>query len=308
MDDAGLKDAAAGRAARAFTLARRTPSDAAFDWLLEEPRVLRRRYESVNRVEDRGRFEQAVLEAAGRKLKLLVQHPQERTDQGRAIIYFHGGGWIVGSPWTHADVSRLVCEAAGMTLVSVDYRLAPEAVAPAPVEDGLLVLRQMLSEGVGGIKPAGVVLCGDSAGGAIALAAERGADPNLRKAIAGVASLYGAFGLMDSPSLVKASREDGMVRDCLERYWALANPAQDPSPYALEALTVPSSVPAYLLAASEDPVLDDTLAIAAAFEKAGRPHKLHVVEGEGHGFFHGPSSQATTIEAAGRLGAWMASR
>lgn len=308
MDDAELRGAAARRAARAFGLARRPASDTAFDWLMEAPQALRARYESAYRVEDRGRFEETALELPGRSLRLLIQHPAERTTTDRVIVYFHGGGWIVGSPWTHADVSRLVCEAAGLALVSVDYRLAPEFIAPAPIEDGLAVLRHALSEGIDDIRPASAILCGDSAGGAITLAVERAAEFDLRKAITGVASLYGAFGLMDSPSLAKGTREDGMDQVSIARYWRLANPTGAPSPYALEALAASSSVPAYLLAASDDPVLDDTLALAKTFASFGRDHVLDLAQGEGHGFFHEPNSYAAAIEAAGRLGTWMAAK
>ena len=84
----------------------------------------------------------------------------------RIIVYFHGGGWIVGSPLTHADISGALSAATGLEVVSVDYRLAPEYPAPAPIEDGLAAIDHVLARDRG----TSLILCGDSAGAAIALA------------------------------------------------------------------------------------------------------------------------------------------
>ena len=191
-------------------------------------------------------------------------------------------------------------------MISVDYRLAPEFVAPAPIDDGLAALRHVVAGGVGGGGAKSAILCGDSAGGAIALAVERAADPALRARILGVASLYGGFGLLHSESLLsKGSREDGLDQECIRRYWALANAPDGLSPYSVAALAVPSHVPAYLLAAAEDPVLDDTLALAAAFDSKERPYTLDRVEGETHGFLHDAATSPGASAAVERVSRWM---
>ncbi len=283
-------------------LAERPQVSLALDWLHGDVAELRDAYERAYRVEDRGEHRWESIDAEGGPLGLLIQHPRRLLTSSTAIVYFHGGGWIVGSPSTHADISRALCEESGLTVFSVDYRLAPEFVAPAPVEDGLAVLRWVLSGNANS-----VILCGDSAGGAIALAVERTAGAALRQRIAGVCSLYGAFGLLNSRSLAKGSRADGMDRECVDRMWTLANPADGPSPYSIARLWARSPVPAYLLAASEDPVLDDTTALAEAFASIGRKHVLDRADGVAHGFLH-DAHGAERNAAVGRVGAWMRSR
>ncbi len=310
MDGVGQEEAATGPAVSrsVLELARRAKDagPAEFDWLNGDIRSLRESYEQAFRVEDLGAHQWQVLALPDRRLELLIQHPRQHFSRDCVIVYFHGGGWIVGSPLTHADVTRVLCELSGMRLVSVDYRLAPEFVAPAPVDDGLAVLQRLLDGNFGGTRARAAILCGDSAGGAIAMAAERKASPQLRERILGVCSLYGAFGLLDSPSLrTKGSRRDGMDQECVSRYWILANPPGGRSPYSVEALAVPSQVPAYLLAASEDPVLDDTLALANAFAGIGRHYILDRVENETHGFLHDVGASQAALAALERVSEWM---
>jgi len=96
---------------------------------------------------------------------VLEQNASQRKDA--VIVYFHGGGYIVGSPLTHADITTELGRRTGLALYSVDYRLAPEFVAPAPIEDGHSVIDHLVRNGTRDI-----ILCGDSAGGSIALAVE----------------------------------------------------------------------------------------------------------------------------------------
>ncbi|MGH6940281.1 alpha/beta hydrolase [Hypericibacter sp.] len=277
---------------------------AEFDWLHGDVRDLRERYAGSFRVTDRGAGHWQTMEAGGQPLRLLIQRPARTRRRDRAILYFHGGGWIVGSPATHAEISRALCDRTGLTVISVDYRLAPEHVAPAPIEDGLAALAAALSAEDWGHSQA--VLCGDSAGAAIALAVERHLDAGTRRDVLGVGSFYGGFGGLDSPSLRRwGSRERGMDAACLARYWRLANAPGEPSPYAGAALATPSSVPVYLLAGSHDPVLDDSLALARAYEGCGRTFTLDLVEGEGHGFLHGVEVSAAATAAINRVSHWI---
>ena len=88
-------------------------------------------------------------------------------DPGRTILYFHGGGFVAGSPQTHrALVGRLV-EASGVGAFSVQYRLAPEAFFPAAVRDGIDAYRALLAKGVAA---SAIILAGDEAGGGLAFA------------------------------------------------------------------------------------------------------------------------------------------
>jgi monoterpene epsilon-lactone hydrolase len=85
----------------------------------------------------------------------------------RVILYFHGGGYMAGSPRTHAALAGALARASGCEMVLPDYRLAPENPAPAAMEDARAAHAEVLSR-VG--TPERIVLGGDSAGGGLALA------------------------------------------------------------------------------------------------------------------------------------------
>ena len=127
------------------------------DWRLGNIRVLRARYEQVCRIELKASDEWRMLDVDGRRIRLLIHNAQVPSD--RAMFYFHGGGWIVGSPSTHADITSALASTTGLPVVSVDYRLAPEFAAKAAIEDGLAVLHHFLGPAPQQYQSA--ILCGD---------------------------------------------------------------------------------------------------------------------------------------------------
>ena len=88
--------------------------------------------------------------------------------QTGTLLYFHGGGYVQGSPTTHRRLVTAICRAAGFRALSVDYRLAPEDPFPAALEDVLTAYRWLT--GPAGVEPGRVVVAGDSAGGGLAAA------------------------------------------------------------------------------------------------------------------------------------------
>lgn len=86
---------------------------------------------------------------------------------GRAILYLHGGGYVMGSLNTHRSLAGEISRAAQAAVLLVDYRLAPEAPFPAAVEDGVAAYRWLLDQG---FKAQQLAVAGDSAGGGLALA------------------------------------------------------------------------------------------------------------------------------------------
>jgi acetyl esterase/lipase len=86
---------------------------------------------------------------------------------GRTILYFHGGGYVAGSPESHRPVIGKLVQASGAAAFSVKYRLAPECFFPAAVRDGIDAYRALLAKGVSGNS---VIVAGDEAGGGLAFA------------------------------------------------------------------------------------------------------------------------------------------
>lgn len=92
----------------------------------------------------------------------------DRSSPERVILYFHGGGFITGSPQTHRSLVARLCDHGFAKAFSVAYRLAPEYLFPAGLRDGVDAYRALLQKGV---EPSSIVLAGDDAGGGIAFAA-----------------------------------------------------------------------------------------------------------------------------------------
>ena len=92
----------------------------------------------------------------------------EGASDSRVVLYFHGGGYIIGSPRTHRAMLAHLSRDAAARVLALDYRLAPEHPFPAPVEDSVAAYRWLLTEG---FDPARIALGGDSAGGGLTVAA-----------------------------------------------------------------------------------------------------------------------------------------
>ncbi len=91
--------------------------------------------------------------------------PAQRADD-RALLWFHGGGFIGGSIYTHRKLCGHLAKAIGARVLNLGYRLLPEGVHPAPVDDAIVAYRWLLDQG---FEPARIAVGGDSAGGGLAI-------------------------------------------------------------------------------------------------------------------------------------------
>ncbi|MEP5730654.1 MAG: alpha/beta hydrolase [Sulfitobacter sp.] len=105
------------------------------------------------------------------------------------VVYYHGGGFVVGGLESHDDICAELCERTGFDVISVDYALAPEAVFPRCFEDAWAAF-----EAVAAAYPGPVVLCGDSAGGNLAAAVAHHARGRVIGRIAGQLLIYPGLG------------------------------------------------------------------------------------------------------------------
>lgn len=207
-----------------------------------------------------------------------------------AIVYFHGGGWVKGSPDTHDRAGRMLARESGAMVFSVDYALAPEHPFPEPLDESVAIIETLANTAVRwSFDARRLALAGDSAGGNLALAAAldlRVSRPDLVKALLLFYGVYGAD--LDTGSYREfGDGRFGLSRADMAAYWAAYAPGAgdraDPraAPLLADLAGLP---PAHLVAASLDVLLDDTLALARRLGEAGVPFELRRFEGVGHSF------------------------
>jgi len=116
-----------------------------------------------------GRVEELRLPGPAGELAGRIYTPGEPSRPGPLLVYFHGGGWVVGDLDTHDSACRFLATEAELPVLSVEYRLAPEHPFPAPVEDAHAAFRWVVENAASlGADPARIGVGGDSAGGNMA--------------------------------------------------------------------------------------------------------------------------------------------
>ncbi len=232
------------------------------------------------------RFDVQVPTRAG-STTVRVYRPSEATDLP-VLMYLHGGGFALGDLDMHDEYLRNLANAAGVVIVSVDYRLAPEYPYPAGLDDCVDVwswLQTGSAEVPGDVSRLGVG--GDSAGGSLSFAlALRARDEGLGVPKA-VVTAYGTTEMRVSNPELGA---EGLLTngDC-EWFWDMytSDPAQRAEPYCSPAAATDlSNLGANLVITAEyDPTRDATEDYARRLRAAGNPVTLTRYDGELHGFF-----------------------
>jgi len=204
---------------------------------------------------------------------------------GGVVLYFHGGGYVIGSAKGYRSLAGEVARAAGMDALAIDYRLAPEHPFPAAVDDAVAAYRALVS---GGTSPEKIVFAGDSAGGGLTLAAliklrdEGDALPAAALLISPWADLTGS-----AASIVANEHNDpSLTRQGLEACAAHYLGDEDRShPLASPAKSDLSGLPPLLVqVGSIEILLDDSLIIAANAGASGTMVRLEVHPGLPHVF------------------------
>lgn len=234
-----------------------------------------------------------------------------RVETGEArglILFFHGGGYVVGSRGSHDSAVRALALASGADVLSVDYRLAPEAKFPAAVDDALAAWRFAVDQAPGwGIDPAQIVVSGDSAGGCLAAVVAqqtRGEPvvPKLQLLIYPVTDMDG-----DSPSRREFSAGYFLTAADIdyftEHYLSDRAEAADPRVSPLLADDLTGLPPAFVVVAGFDPLRDEGIAYAEAMRAAGVPVTLERAGSMIHGFVNMGLISPAAREYIARMGA-----
>jgi acetyl esterase len=207
-----------------------------------------------------------------------------------ALVYYHGGGWVIGDLYTHDGLCRSLSAAAGCAVLSVDYRLAPEAKYPVPVEDSYAALLWIVANaGRLGIDRRRIAVGGDSAGGNLATVMALLARDRRGPALALQVLIYPVTDHdLDTVSYRENATGYVLTRDAMRWFWDhyLAHEAQRREPYAspLRAPSLAGLPPALVITAEYDPLRDEGEAYAARLRDAGVPVTLTRYPGMFHGF------------------------
>ncbi len=242
--------------------------------------------ESVQKIEDR-----KISGHDGYQIPIRIYTP---TGKGPfpLLVYFHGGGWVLGDIESHDGTSRELANKAGCIVVSVDYRLAPEHKFPAAPEDCYSATKWVaLNAAAFGGDPARIAVGGDSAGGNLAaavaqMAADRGAPGLVHQLLIYPVTNYS----FDTPSYRDNGEGYLLTRDSMQWFWKhyLASDEDGKNPYAspMQARELRRVAPAFVITAEFDPLRDEGEAYAARLKDAGVPVELKRYNGAIHGFFN----------------------
>jgi len=234
-----------------------------------------------------------------------IDAPNARRD--RILIYFHGGGFTMGSVVSHRDLMARLSAAGGCRVLGVDYRLAPEHRFPAAFDDALTVIQWVARQGYAVERTA---LAGDSAGGglvAAALLALR--DVGERLPAAGV--LLSAWTDLEATAASYETRANAdpihqrkMIRRVARQYLGKPMGTRDTraSPLHAELAGLP---PLLLQVGDRETVLDDSVLFAEKARAAGVSAELEVWDGMIHVFQQFPELLPEARQAIERIGVFL---
>ena len=227
------------------------------------------------------------FEAGGVKCRL---YRSSDSTSAPLLIYYHGGGWVIGDLDTHDDICRKLARDARCSVVAVDYRLAPEHPAPAALDDCIAATKWMFSNAASiGVDPARIAVGGDSAGGNLAalVSLHAGVNPVFQLLV------YPATDMrMEYPSHRENAQGYLLTADSMT--WFIGHYLQgderkkhEPlySPILSDDGTLKKSPPTLVITAEFDPLRDEGEAYAARLAAVGVPTSTVRFNGQIHAFF-----------------------
>jgi len=207
------------------------------------------------------------------------------------IVYFHGGGWVIGDKNVYDGGARGLAKEAGAVVVSVDYRLGPEAPFPAQHDDALATY-QWAIKNASSIKgdPTRMAIAGESAGGNLALATAIAARDQKLTMPLHIVSVYPIAQLTDlsTASYVDSAQAKPLNKPMMQWFarHALGEPADKKDPRIdLVNADLKGLPPVTLISATIDPLRSDADMLKASLEKAGVKVMHTIYEGVTHEFF-----------------------
>ncbi len=249
-----------------------------------------------------------IVEGAFGPCKIRIYDAIGEREQAPGLIYFHGGGWIVGDLDTEDVKLRHLALASKVRIVSVDYVLAPGHKFPDPVADCVAAARSIYAGANElGLDPKKLAIGGASAGANLALSTAISLRDAKETWLRFMLLFYGVFDMTStSASRTLFSDGFGMGADAMELFFSLYVPQKEDRalPLASPLLADLSELPpAYINGAGLDVLRDDSRQLAAKMSRAGGQAQLHEVPGVIHGYTlltHEVSVARKAIELAGQ--------
>ncbi|MQA94822.1 MAG: alpha/beta hydrolase fold domain-containing protein [Streptosporangiales bacterium] len=249
-----------------------------------------------------------VAAAAAATVPVRVFRPEEGDEPLPVTVYLHGGGWVAGG----IDVSEALCtsmaRAAGCTVVSVGYRLAPEHRFPAALDDARAVLADVAARPDRyGIDAGRIAIWGDSAGGNLAAVTAQTAPADGVRLVHQLLVYPITDTGMDTASYTEFASGYGLNASSMGWYidqYVQGGDRFGPRIAPLRAHDIAEVAPATIITAEYDVLRDEGEAYAARLAAAGVPVAQQRFEGVPHGFFGLPSAFDATADARN----WAAAR
>jgi acetyl esterase len=245
------------------------------------------------------------------RVRLYVPGGQPTEAPAPLLVYFHGGGWVIGDLDTHDGLCRFLADHSGCRVLSVDYRLAPEFPFPLPLEDAVAAFAWAHENAASlGADPTRMAVGGDSAGGNISTALclqNRDAgnpQPAMQLLLYPVTDAVGGQQSRDTYAEgFLLTRED--MKWFEDHYIPDGIDDADPRTSVMRAEDVSGLPPAYVATAGFDPLRDEGEIYAARMREAGVQVVLQRHAGMIHGFGNltaiCPSARTAMLEVAGAL-------
>lgn len=254
-----------------------------------------------------------TIPGPGGELTIRVYRPADASDPTPCLMFFHGGGWVIGTIDTHDLVCRALTEATAATVVSVDYRLAPEHPFPAAPDDCTAATKWVATNSAEiGVDGNRLAVCGDSAGGNLAavVAQDCAADG---PAIAAQALVYPVTDMVDDTRASLHKNAEGYLLTSAAMEWFYGHYVtngdlrSDPRLSPLRG-ALAGQPPAIVLTAEYDPLHDEGKAYADALIKAGVDVEYDCYSGQVHTFFTQVGFMDASLDAVGRIAEFLAAR
>jgi acetyl esterase len=226
------------------------------------------------------------------EIPVRVYVPTSESGPRPVLVYFHGGGWVIGDIETHDCTVRAVAEASGATVVSVDYRLAPENPFPAALDDCIAAVRWVADNAAElDIDPARLAVGGDSAGGNLAavvaheLRSGGGPEACFQLLVYPVTD-----GTMAHRSVEENAEGYFLTKDTMDWFWEQYVGDGDRTGARVSPMHLPDEAlaglpPALVITAEYDPLRDEGEAYATRLAAAGVDVTSRRFDGMIHGFF-----------------------